>query len=42
MNQRAQYHLLKQGKKSWLTRDRVELLDAIGFDWNAIIGKTNR
>lgn len=40
MNQRAQYNLLKQGKKSWLNEDRVALLNAIGFDWNPIVGKT--
>jgi len=40
MNQRAQYQLLKQGKKSWLSEDRMALLDALGFDWNPIIGKS--
>ena len=40
MNQRAQYNLLKVGKRSWLTQDRVTLLDAIGFDWNLIVRKS--
>eukprot|EP00571_Detonula_confervacea_P006168 CAMPEP_0172316748 /NCGR_PEP_ID=MMETSP1058-20130122/29365_1 /TAXON_ID=83371 /ORGANISM="Detonula confervacea, Strain CCMP 353" /LENGTH=532 /DNA_ID=CAMNT_0013031147 /DNA_START=46 /DNA_END=1647 /DNA_ORIENTATION=- len=40
MNQRAQYRLMRQGKKSWLSEDRVRFLDAICFDWNPIIGKS--
>mmetsp|Transcript_5937 Transcript_5937/g.12991 ORF Transcript_5937/g.12991 Transcript_5937/m.12991 type:complete len:544 (+) Transcript_5937:41-1672(+) len=40
MNQRAQFQLLRQGKKSWLTDERVALLDNLGFDWNPIIGKS--
>jgi len=40
MNQRAQYQLLKQGKKTWLTPERVELLNGIGFEWNPRIGKS--
>jgi len=40
MNQRAQYQLLRQGKKSWLSEDHAELLDAAGFDWNPVIGKS--
>jgi hypothetical protein len=31
--------LFRQGKKSWLSEDRVRLLDALGFAWNPIIGK---
>ena len=38
--QRAQYQNVQQGKKSWLTEERVALLDEIGFDWNPIIGKS--
>ncbi|KAL7534976.1 hypothetical protein ACHAXR_006186 [Thalassiosira sp. AJA248-18] len=41
MNQRAQYQLLKQGKRNWLSTDRMALLNAIGFDWNPIIGKSS-
>jgi hypothetical protein len=40
MNQRAQYQMLKKGKPSWLSEDRVALLDRLGFDWNPIIGKS--
>jgi hypothetical protein len=39
MNQRAQFQLLKQGKKNWLSDDRLSLLNAIGFDWSPISGK---
>ena len=44
MNQRAQYRLLHQGKKTWLTEDRVRLLDDIGFDWEPTLesGKKKR
>ena len=34
MNQRAQYTTRNLGKKTWLTEDRVQLLDDIGFIWN--------
>lgn len=37
MNQRAQYQLSKQGQKSWLSADRVNLLSTVGFDWKPII-----
>jgi hypothetical protein len=37
MNQRAQYQMLRQEKKSWLSGDRVWLLDSIGFEWNPTI-----
>ncbi|KAL7539477.1 hypothetical protein ACHAXR_009327 [Thalassiosira sp. AJA248-18] len=40
MNQRAQHQLLKQGKKSWLSRERMLLLDALQFDWKPILGKS--
>ncbi|KAL7535370.1 hypothetical protein ACHAXR_006448 [Thalassiosira sp. AJA248-18] len=40
MNQRAQYQSLQQGKKSWLTPDRVGLLDSLQFDWKPILGKS--
>jgi hypothetical protein len=39
MNQRAQYQLLRQGKSSWLSQDRIRLMDILGFDWNPIIRK---
>ena len=44
MNQRSQRQLLKKGKskRSWLTPDRISLLDAIGFDWNPTASKANR
>jgi len=41
MNQRAQYQLLRQGQKSWLSEDRVALLGALGFDWNPIVGNSS-
>ena len=34
MNQRAQYAQRATGKKTWLTEDRIKLLDEIGFVWN--------
>ena len=34
MNQRAQFAHQAQGKKTWLTEDRVELLDNLGFTWS--------
>ncbi|KAL7535672.1 hypothetical protein ACHAXR_008942 [Thalassiosira sp. AJA248-18] len=33
MNQRAQHQSFKQGKKNWLSTDRIALLDAIEFNW---------
>ena len=33
MNQRAQYTARNQGKKSWLTDERIQLLDGLGFIW---------
>ena len=34
MNQRAQFSHMKQGKKTWLTRERIQMLDDLGFIWN--------
>ena len=33
MNQRAQFAHRNQGKKTWLTDDRIQLLNDIGFIW---------
>ena len=33
MNQRAQFAHRHQGKKTWLTDDRIQLLNDIGFIW---------
>ncbi len=33
MNQRAQYAHRNQGKKTWLTDERIQLLNDIGFIW---------
>ena len=33
MNQRAQYSARHQGKKSWLTNERIQLLNDSGFIW---------
>ena len=40
MNQRAQYQRLRQGKASWLSQNRIRLMNILGFDWNPIIGKS--
>ena len=40
MNQRAQYQLLRHGKASWLSQNRIRLMNILGFDWNPIIGKS--
>ena len=43
MNQRAQHQLIQQGRRSWLTQERIDLLNAIGFNWKpAIASRTNR
>ena len=34
--------LLKQGKKNWLTEERIGLLDEIDFDWNPILGDSSK
>lgn len=34
--------MLKQGKKNWLTEDRIELLNEIDFDWNPILGEKSK
>ena len=34
--------LLKQGKKNWLTEERIGLLDEIDFDWNPIMGDNSK
>ena len=34
MNQRAQYKALLAGKTSWLTQDRVQLLNLLEFEWS--------
>lgn len=33
MNQRAQYQHLQDGKKSWMTQERIDLLEGLGFKW---------
>ena len=33
MNQRAQYQNLQDGKKSWMTQERIDLLEGLGFKW---------
>jgi hypothetical protein len=40
MNQRAQYQMLRQHKKIWLSEGCVRLLDGLGFDWNPTIEKS--
>ena len=35
MNQRAQDKALQAGKTSWLTQDRVQLLNRLDFEWCA-------
>ena len=34
MNQRAQFAHQAQGKKTWLTEERIQLLDDLGFIWD--------
>ena len=33
MNQRAQYRLYREGKKSLMTEERISSLESIGFEW---------
>ena len=33
--QRRQYKLMKEGKKSSMTEDKIRDLDAMGFEWEA-------
>jgi hypothetical protein len=33
-NQRAQYKLLQRGKESYLKEEKIEMLNAIGFEWS--------
>lgn len=42
MNQRAQYQLLKDGKKSWLSNERVKILNDVGFEWNPVSAKSKK
>ena len=42
MNQRAQYQLLKDGKKSWLSNERVQILDDVGFEWAPVSNKSKK
>jgi len=41
MTQRRQYVLLKKGKPSCMSLDRVEALDAIGFTWQLYYGQSD-
>mmetsp|Transcript_2870 Transcript_2870/g.6166 ORF Transcript_2870/g.6166 Transcript_2870/m.6166 type:complete len:361 (+) Transcript_2870:1-1083(+) len=41
MNQRAQFSHLKAGKKTWLTPERIQMLDDIGFVWYPHVKKAN-
>ena len=34
---RQQYRLLKEGKPSFLTGERLQKLESIGFEWPAMI-----
>lgn len=34
MNIRAQHRKFIEGEKSWLTQERVDLLNDIGFEWS--------
>ena len=38
-NQRNQYNMLLKGKESRMTRERINLLNAIGFAWSSISSK---
>lgn len=39
--QRIQYKLLQQGKRSRMTQKRIEMLEQINFDWNPLATKWN-
>lgn len=39
MNIRAQYPKYSAGERSWLTDERVAMLDEIKFEWKARAGK---
>ncbi|KAL7533671.1 hypothetical protein ACHAXR_005375 [Thalassiosira sp. AJA248-18] len=41
MNQRAQFAHRNQGKKTWLSADRIQLLNDIGFIWTPHLKKLN-
>eukprot|EP00571_Detonula_confervacea_P016425 CAMPEP_0172302518 /NCGR_PEP_ID=MMETSP1058-20130122/4216_1 /TAXON_ID=83371 /ORGANISM="Detonula confervacea, Strain CCMP 353" /LENGTH=610 /DNA_ID=CAMNT_0013013033 /DNA_START=44 /DNA_END=1876 /DNA_ORIENTATION=+ len=41
MNQRAQFAHRKQGKKTWLTDDRIQLLNDLGFIWSPHLKRTS-
>mmetsp|Transcript_35766 Transcript_35766/g.75315 ORF Transcript_35766/g.75315 Transcript_35766/m.75315 type:complete len:519 (-) Transcript_35766:1441-2997(-) len=40
MNQRAQFAYRNQGKKTWLSDDRIQLLNDIGFIWTPHLKRT--
>ena len=37
-----QYQLLKDGKKSWLSTERVKILNDVGFEWNPVSAKSKK
>ena len=39
-SQRQQYKLLREGKASKLTDERIEMLEAAGFEWTLLPGST--
>ena len=41
-NQRAQYRLMKDGKKSQMTEERAQKLEEAGFVWKAKVGRRRR
>lgn len=41
MNQRAQFAHRKQGKKTWLTDERIQLLNDVGFIWTPHMKKSS-
>lgn len=38
-NARAQYVKYSAGEQSWLTDERVAMMDEIRFEWEALIGR---
>lgn len=42
MNARAQFQSLVAGKKTWLTPDRIQLLNDLGFEWKPNIRSSRK
>ena len=38
----SQYQIKKDGKKSWLSDERVQILTDVGFEWNMANSKSKK